>query len=336
MQRPRGWTLFSLLLFASPSFGQQMGQSAIRHSLSGHVRAEGSGHIIDSARVDLQNTTGTPISYVYSDGNGEYAFDDIPGDCYVAVQHDGYFSAREFIHPDGAPHLYKDVYLRPQPPGSSSNSANPVSQHQLSIPGKARESFDKGIQLVVDKSDYKGAVVQFNRAIEKFPTYYEAYAAMALAQNKMGDATAAEASFRKSIELSAEKYPQAMVDLGSMLNAQKRFAEAEPLLRKVVDLDASQWRGQYELAVALSGENRFKDAVASAAAARDLKSDNPQIYLLLYNLHIQTDNYPAALQDADSYLKLAPDGAMASRVRKMQEGLQKALKTSAQSTAPPS
>jgi tetratricopeptide (TPR) repeat protein len=323
MQQRYARVLFSLLLLAPSSC---YGQGALKKALSGYIREEGSGHVISSARIELQNALGTPIAYAYSDGNGAYEFDDIGGgDCYVVAQHDGYATFREFVRPDGSGHVYKDVYLRLANSDSAPKSVNPVSEHQLSIPPKARESFEKGVQLVVEKSDYRGAVEQFARAIARYPSYYEAYAALGLAQNKMGDAAAAEASLLKSIDLSAEKYSQAMIDLASMFNGRKRFSEAEPLLRKVLALDASSWRGQFELAVALAGENRFGEAVTSASAARELKPDNPQICLLLYNLHIQTDDYQAALRDTDDYLKLTPDGAMADRVRKMREGLQKAV-----------
>jgi len=317
--------LFALFLLApSSSFGQ--GQESLKKVLSGYIREDGSGHIISEARIELQNAMGTPISFAYSDGNGMYEF-DIPGDCYVSVQHEGYAPVREFVRPDGSGHVYKDILLRMVSGESGSKAVNPISQHELSVPPKARESFEKGVQLVAEKSYYRGAVAQFTRATELYPSYYEAYAAMGLAQNRMGDAAAAETALRKSIELSAEKYPQAMIDLASMFNGQKRFSDAEPLLRKVIDLDASSWRGQFELASALSGQQRFKEAVACASAARDLKPDNPQIYLLLYNLHIHTDDFPGALQDADGYLKLTPDGPMADRVRKMRVQLQKAVQT---------
>lgn len=335
MQRRYARVLFSLLLLApASSFGQ--GQIPEKKIVSGYIRDEASGHIIGEARIELQNAMGTPISFAYSDGNGTYEFDDIPGDCYVAVQHDGYESVREFIRPDGSGHVYKDILLRPVGAASGSKSVNPISQHELSVPAKARELFAKGVQLVVDKSDYRGAVAEFARAIAKFPTYYEAYAAMGLAQNRMGDAAAAEAALRKSIDLSAEKYPQAMVDLAAMFNVQKRFSDAEPLLRKAIAVDASSWRGQFELAVALSGQHRFKEAVTSASAARDLKPENPQIYLLLYNLHIRTNDFPAALGDTQSYLKLTPDGATADRVRRMQEQVQKEVKSSGGDPGPSS
>jgi len=326
--------LFSLLLLApSSAYGQE-----IRKAISGYIREEGSGHIISEAHVELQNSFGTPIANAYSDGNGAYQFDDLGGgDFYLSAKHDGYEPSRQFVRPDGSGHVYIDVYLRVGSRASGSKSGSPVSEHELSIPPKARESFEKGVQLIVEKSDYWGAVAQFTRAVEQYPSYYEAYAAMGLAQNKIGDAAAAETALRKSIDLSAEKYPQAMIDLASMLNGQKRFSDAEPLLRKVISLDASSWRGQFELASALSGQQRFKEAVTCASAARDLKPDNPQIYLLLYNLHIHTDDLPGALRDADGYLKLTPDGAMADRVRKMRVQLQKAVQSApSDSHQPPS
>jgi tetratricopeptide (TPR) repeat protein len=315
----------SLLFLAPPS---SFGQTLQKKVLSGYIREEGSSHLISEARIELQNAMGTPIGSAYSDRNGAYEFDDIGnGDFYVSVRHDGYAPLREFVRPDGSGHVYKDIFLHVLAPGSAPPSTNPISEHQLSIPQKARESFDKGVQLVVQKSDYRGAVAQFTRAISQYPSYYEAYAAMGLAQSKMGDTAAAETALRKSIDLSAEKFPQAMIDLASMYNGLKRFSDAEPLLRKAIALDSSSWRGQFELANALAGQKRFADAVICASAARDLNPGNPQTYLLLYNLHIETDDFSAALRDADAYLKLVPSGPMADRVRKMQAQVQKALQS---------
>ena len=334
MQRRYARVLFALLLLAPlPCLAQQ---EPLKKILSGYIREESSGQIIGGAHVELQNAMGTPIGFVYSDGNGTYEFDDIPGDCYVSVQHEGYAAVREFVRPDGSGHIYRDILLRAVSVDSGSKSVNPISQHELSVPTKARELFAKGIQLIVDKADYRGAVAEFARAIARYPTYYEAYAAMGLAQNKMGDAAAAEAALRKSIALSAEKYPQAMVELAAMLNIQKRFSDAEPLLRKVIVVDALSWHGQFELAVALGGEHRYKEAVTCAAAARDLKPENPQVYLLLYNLHIHTEEFPAALRDTENYLKLTPDGATADRVRRMQEQVQKAVQSSGGNPGPSS
>lgn len=327
MHRRNGFVLFAvLLLFPILCSAQEF--PAQKKVLSGHIREEGSGRLLSDVRIDLQNSMGTPIAYAYSDRNGEYYFDDIgQGDCYALVQFKGYVTTREFIRPDGSGHVYRDIFLRPEGAASAPKSANAVTEHELSVPRKAQEAFDKGVQLVVEKSDYRGAVTQFQHAIEKYPSYYEAYAAMGLAESKMGDANSAETDLKKSISLSAEKYPQAMTDLASMYIEQKRFTDAEPLLRKAVALDASSLNGHFKLAVALRGENKFKEALASASAARDLKPDDPQIYLLLYNLHIQVNDFTSALADTDAYLKLSPTGPTADRVRHMQQQIRKAMQS---------
>jgi tetratricopeptide (TPR) repeat protein len=333
MQRCLSYLVFFLLV--APSCFGQIGSGGVRRSLSGYIREEGSGKGIGSARVDLQNAMGSPVDSTYTDGNGMYQFNEIVGDCYLVVQRDGYASVREFVQPTGAPDVRKDISLRILAAEAGATPKNPVSQHELSVPPKARQSFDKGLQLIVEKSDYRAAIAEFNKAIAKFPDYYEAYAAMGLAQSKMGDAAAAEGSLRKSIQMSDEKYPQALIDLGSFYNTGKRFSDAEPLLRKAIDLDTSSWRAQYELAVTLSGEKKFADAIPSATAARDANSANPQIYLLLYTLHIETDNYSAAVADIDAYLKLAPNGPMADRVRKLREQIEKQQLNGATGSAKP-
>ncbi len=335
MQRRSAWMLFTLVLLSPPfSFGQ-MNQGPQRKAISGYIRENGSGQVIKSARIQIQDSFGTPIANVYSDGNGSFEFNGLgSGDFYVLAQHEGYESTRQFVRPDGSGHVYVEIFLKVAAGDPTSKEANPVSEHQLSIPQKARESFDKGVQLIVQKSDYRGAVTQFSRAIEKFPSYYEAYAAMGLAQKNLGDAASAETSLRKSIDLSGEKYSQAMVDLGSLFNETKRFPEAETLLRKAAAVDASAWRAQFELAVSLNGEKRYPDAIAAATSARELKPDNAPTYLLLYNLHIRNNDLPSALHDTEDYLKLVPDGPSADRVRKMQEQVQKEVSQSASHPSP--
>src|SRR5580704_16501231 len=127
---------FSLFLLVPSSCLAQ--QEPLRKILSGYIREEGTGHLISEARIELQNAMGSPIGFAYSDRNGTYEFDDIPGDCYLAVQHEGYVPVREFIRPDGSGHVYKDIFLRVASSDSAPTAVNPVSEHQLSIPPKAK------------------------------------------------------------------------------------------------------------------------------------------------------------------------------------------------------
>ena len=92
----------------------------------------------------------------------------------------------------------------------------------------------------------------------------------------------------------------------------------------------------HELARALVGLKQPDEAEKAAIQSRDFKPDNPPVYLLLANAHIQKRDYPALLQDLEGYLKLAPTGPEADQARRTRDQLQEALKKQGeQSSAQP-
>src|SRR6266853_294031 len=197
-----------------------------------------------------------------------------------------------------------------------------ISAHELSVPHKAHDEYEKGLNLVYSKSDYKGAIIQFQRAIKDFPNFYEAYAQEGSAYTFLGEMGPAEEAMRKSIALSSSQYSEALFLLAGLLNNTKRFPEAENLSRQGVALEASSWHGHFEMARALTALKQPEEAEKSAKQARDLKPDNPAVYLILANIHIQLRDYAALLKDLDTYLKLSPNGPEADQARKTREELQ--------------
>ena len=107
---------------------------------------------------------------------------------------------------------------------------------------------------------------------------------MGMAHMNLGDAASSERMLRKSIALSDEQYVDAYYMLASLFTDGQRFAEAEPLARKAIELDAGGWRGYYESARALYGLNHLADAQANATIAAELQPDHAQTYLVLANI----------------------------------------------------
>lgn len=77
-----------------------------------------------------------------------------------------------------------------------------VSARELSIPESARSAYSKGIHRL-SKNDPAGSVVHFQRATSRFPTFYEAYYAMGIAQLTLGHAEETQQAFQKSIEATS-------------------------------------------------------------------------------------------------------------------------------------
>jgi tetratricopeptide (TPR) repeat protein len=282
---------------------------------------------MDGVRVDLQALSGGILASAYTTGNGSFEFTNVRQGSYQLVFEEvGYQEGREQLEVEG-PVFGLTVALR-KLNGAAPGGPATVSVRELSIPEKARDAMSKGISLLYQKSDYPGSVKQFQRAIQFYPDYYEAYAQMGLAYMKMKDPAQSEQALRKSLDLSREHYPDALFLLAALFSSARRFADAEPLARKAVELDPNSWHAQSELAQALVGLQRVDEAKKYAEAAVKLQPDNALLHLLLADVHIHLRNDPALLDDLNSYLKLAPNGALAEKARQERDQVQQRLQNS--------
>jgi tetratricopeptide (TPR) repeat protein len=280
---------------------------------------------LSGVRVDLQGLSGGILATSFTSENGGFEFVNLRQGSYQLIfEQVGYQDAREQLEIEG-PVFGVNVALRKLIGGADGPT---VSVRELSIPEKAREAMSKGVNLLYQKSDYPGSVKQFQRAIQAFPNYYEAYSQMGMAYMKMKDPAKSEEALRKSVELSQERYPDALFLLAALFLSSRRFADAEPLARKAVEVDANSWHAQSEAAQALLGLKRPDEAQKYAEAAAKLQPENPTLRLLLADVHIQLHNDPALLDDLNGYLKLAPNGEFAPQVREQRDRVRQRLQNS--------
>jgi tetratricopeptide (TPR) repeat protein len=303
--------------------------------IAGSVRRDDTDEPVPGVRVQLLTGAGNVASStVLTNASGEFSFGQFTaGEYEIVAEKDGFQPARVPVEVTRYDQPNLIVHLRKQPVAANP-AGDATSARQLAIPQKAQAAFEKGLAKADSRGDYKGAVQEFQRAINAYPRYYEAYAELGTAYLRLKDFTEAEKALRQSIEISEQKYAPPLMLLSMLLNDQNRAGEAEPVARQVIFADVNAWRGHYELSRALLGLRRLPEAEASAYAARDLKPENPEVYLLLSEIHRHTQNASALLQDLDTYLKLAPHGPAAPQVQKLREQLLKFME--AQSKTKPS
>lgn len=200
------------------------------------------------------------------------------------------------------------------PKGNVGENGSAVSVHELSIPDKAREAYNKGIRQA-GADDWAGSVPNFQRAIKSFPAYYEAYCGMGVADVYLRSWNEAEASFRKCIELSGGTFPAGHFGLGLILSHQKQFPEAEAMIREGIQLDPADARGHFSLAWVLHAMGRLPEAEQSAREAILYKPTFPDPYLLLAQIHLDQGNFSSEIEDLDGYLKVDPHGPLSDRAR---------------------
>lgn len=300
-------------------------------SLSGTVTDRRTGLRLDGVRVDLNSFSKGVVSTTFTN-QGNFRFDNLRDGTYdVTFNLNGYQQVEEQLEVSG-PIFGMNVNMRPVNDAPAGGSAT-VSVRDLSIPPKAREAMNKGLILLHQKLDYAGSIKEFERAIKIFPNYYEAYAQIGFAYMAAKDPAKAEDALRQSIVVSQEHYPDAFFLLAALYSSQKRFTDAEPLARKAVDLAPDSWHAQSEMAQALLGENRAEDAEKYAQAAAKLQPDNPLLWLVMADVHASLQNDSALVEDLDTYLKLAPNGAVAGRARQERDEAKQRLEQSKASPA---
>lgn len=335
---PLTYILLSLL-FASPTPPVSMETTQLpgglsTYTLSGSAQRDDTNQPLPGVRVQLLTAAGNVAHpAILTDTSGEFSFGQFtPGEYVIVAELDGYQSARLSVQVSRFNQSNLIVRLRKQPT-TADPAGDAIAAHELAVPQKARSAFDKGLAKADSQKDYQGAVQEFQRAIKAYPEYYEAYSELGLAYVRLKEFPAAEKALRTSIEMSAQTYPPPLTLLSMLLNDQNRPSEAEPLAHRVIAADPSAWRGPYELSRAMLGLRRLPEAEASAYVARDLKPDNPDVYLLLSEIHRHTQNAPALLQDIDAYLKLAPQGPAAPQVRQLREQLLKFMQAQSKPNA---
>jgi tetratricopeptide (TPR) repeat protein len=319
--------LFLLAVCALPGIAQiQQPHRRSVYSIGGSVRDDVSHRALENILVSLKQLTGGTINTAFTRSNGDFQFDGLGDGSYILeIKAKDYDQVQETITLSSGSRLGLAFFLAKT--GRTVNAVDPVSKmsisaHQLSVPHKAHDEFEKGMTLIYLKSDYRGAITQFQLAIRDFPTYYEAYAEEGGAYYQLQEADHAEEALRKSVELSSGQYADASFTLAALLTDKKRYEEAATTSRQGISVDSSSWRGPFELARALTALKQTEEAEKSAQQSRDLMPDNPPVYLLLANIHIQKKDYPALLRDIDDYLRLSPIGPEADQARKTRERVQ--------------
>lgn len=333
-----GWGCFALCVSAVmfPVHAVSQVSTSLRGLyISGYVRDEATQQPLRAITLELKaESGGTASPSVVTGTNGEFVFAGVVSGNYWIVAHEkGYEPTNYSLMLGGIPLNNVIVGLKRSETARTPVAGDAISTHQLSIPDKARDAFDKGVKLMSGtKPDYRKALSNFERAAKEYPDYYEAYAEMGVAYQHLDDAASAEKCLRKSVEMSASRYPDALFLLAEMLNDANRFIDSQIFARQCVTQDESSWSCALELARAFAGLKHPAEAEAVAIKASELNPNNAKTFLVLGNIHIQEHKYDAVVKDFDAYLKLDPSGPLSDQVRASEAQARRALANTAGTT----
>jgi tetratricopeptide (TPR) repeat protein len=333
--RLRNEVFVLLLALVAPSFAVcQISHNNV--TISGIVMEEGSNERIEHVHIRLCDGGGNQLEETATAQSGEFAFRGLQRGHYIlTLEANDYESTEMQLDMSYTSDKGMTIYLKPVvKPSSAGSGGPPVSAHELSMPEAARKLLHSGQKKLYGDKDPQGALTDFQQAVSTAPGYYEAHREIAIAYMTMGKAEEAQASLRKSIEVSGDTYGDAEIDLGTLLIEKGDVEAGEKAVRRGVELNPSSWMGFYELGKLDLGRDRLDLALKSAEQAKSLAPNRPIIYRLLANIHMRQKNYKELLADLDVYIKLDPDSPAGLRAVQMREQI--AQEVAKQSQAAPS
>ncbi|HUR53894.1 MAG TPA: tetratricopeptide repeat protein [Gemmataceae bacterium] len=180
----------------------------------------------------------------------------------------------------------------------------------------ARDLFDRG-HAALDAGEVAEAVECFTRAVRLRPDVAAVYRARAAAFLRMNDRTRALADFDHAIRLKPDD-TQTYADRAAVLFAQKAYDRAVADCNRVLAddpgrADVSVLRGRCHAARGdtTSALKDFADAIGGDP------ENAPRVLLLRARLHLDCENFPAALADCDESIRREAESSDAHYTRGM-------------------
>ena len=283
-------------------------------------------HVILRLRSDIVDfQTETP-----TDDQGRFNFDGLPLTTFhLTIEGQGFkpydsridISMSRMAYEQITLRLNKDPDAKAVPPEGPRGELNArIAQ----IPPGALKEFDLGKESM-QVNDAPGSLQHFQKAIDLYPNYAEAYQLMGVVNLEMGKFADAEPQLAKATEIEP-KLTTAFFALGICRNQMAKYAEAEIALARGLELDPNSPDGHYHIAEAYWNLGRFDDSEPHARKSLELKPDMAPAHVLLGNSMLRRRDAPGALKEFKEYLRLAPQGEFAAGTRTAVERLEKGLK----------
>ncbi|MFL6301822.1 MAG: tetratricopeptide repeat protein [Terriglobales bacterium] len=289
--------------------------------ITGQIRLD-NGQLADNVRVQLRSDTVAFQAETQTDRQGRFVFDGIPLTVYhLWVEFPGYRTYNATIDISMSKMDYQGITLQKDrskdvkdvpPEGPNATVDARVAQ----IPADAKSEFQAGMKSL-DTKNGADAIKHFQKAIELFPNYAEAYQLMGGAYLGGGNLALAESAFVKAVTIE-QRMVNAQLALGLTRNLMGKTREAEQPLQTAVQLDPKNPDAHFELAKNQFALQKFADAEAQAAKALELKPQNPPVYVVLGYSLLRQKKVPEAEAAFRHFLQLAPTSPMAGDVKQVQ------------------
>ncbi|HEV2425196.1 MAG TPA: tetratricopeptide repeat protein [Terriglobia bacterium] len=283
-------------------------------TLNGHVLSD-QGAAVGNAMVRLQTAEGVNVEQSSATTAGQFFFSGIPkGEYFLIVNAEGFETYRQPVNMADGPDQYNvSVLLTPAAQSVQAYTEAPALS-DAQAPRDARREYQKADKAIASRK-YGDARKHLQAAVDQYPCYARAQTHLGLIMSQQKDYKNAEAAFRKSVSCDAG-YLDAYLRLGQLLTAEKRFAEAVPVLEQGLRQAPADWQFYYVSGEAQYGLKHYDLAELQFNKARSLASAPlAELDAKLADVYLRENSFQKAYTSMQDYLRHEPEGRLAPRIK---------------------
>jgi Tfp pilus assembly protein PilF len=324
----RSFTICAIVLglAAAPALAQTGG-------MKGKV-VDAEGKPVDGATVTLLQQD-TNSKFNLKSKKGEFLQIGLPPGSYVVtVEKDGLkATANVRVSLDIAE---TTITLRPGGSGGAPMSKEEAAKSAAKMEA-LKAAFAEGATLS-NAGKFDEAIAKFNQVIAEVPKCTECYINIGATNAQKKDYVAAEAAYKKALELDANSV-ESYYGLAAVYNDQKKFTEAQAM-----SAEASKRSGTpgaaggaagggganadtlYNQGVIAWNANDFPKAQEHFAAAVAANPNHAESHFMLGRTNLNLGKLPEAAKEFEAYIKIAPNGPNAKEAQTNFEQLKSFIK----------
>jgi tetratricopeptide (TPR) repeat protein len=285
-------------------------------SIEGQVRTSTGTALPNVVRVRLELAANVVVDRQLVGTSGRFAFYNLRDQNYqVIVTADGYQPATVQVDMHYLASRFPTIYLMPLGPKKTPPPPK-ESITDLAAPKKSRKEYEKGHEALMAK-DLAGAREHLERAVAEDPCYARALTALGVVLALKKEFPAAETSFKKSIQCDGG-FLEAYFQMQILLDSEKKYSESEAMLEQGLRVAPSDWQLHYRVGAEHHHLQEYQQAEEEYLKAESLSSDVPtEVHLRLADAYMQLKRYDQAYTEMQTYLRVDPNGRLASQTRSM-------------------
>jgi len=299
-------------------------------SIAGQVRVAPGTELPNPVLISLEGR-GTVINTVYTDGEGRFGFNNLPGNIYhIKINDEDYFPASEtlIIDPETTSVRMINIFLTPRNPAKpDSRPATGGNPHLTSsadlkklFPRAAIKEFDAGVKADAHhKPD--DAIKHYEKALQIAPDFYPACNNLGTAYLNKGSYAAAEEQFQRAIRLNSND-AAAYFNLGNLHYLTRNYDQGLNWVNQGLNKEPSSAFGHFLKGSLVSAAGDSQQAEKELQRSLELDSKLAKAHLALVNLYLRQKRTTEAVDELQAFLKILPNDPLAPKVREVLKKLQ--------------